>query len=228
MVLHRRTGRLAGRGESRHGRRWPCRWGRRRRRRGSHGSRLKRRRKRLHHRRRRRRMHGRRSLKRGRRRRRSRWGRRRLDGRCGRWRRLRARCGRRSRRRGRARVCVQICPEFLDSLHRRRDHIDGSGELAALNQVVRRSGGQPPSHFGRQVARRVVHRKHMQQYLRARGGLRRPKDLRLTFMSEALQLIFLIKAHDQRTAPPLRRRPAGASSSNAFIFQRLREVGVVS
>ena len=150
------------------------------------------------------------------------WGRRRRRRRRGphRSRRRRRRCRSRRLRRAR-RMRMKVSPQVEHRVVRRRHDIDCPGKLAGLDQVGRGTTGQPALHLRRQVARRVVHRKHVQKNLQTRSVLGRAEHLCLALMSEALQLIFLIEAHDRPSTPAGPRRNAGPfpptpSFSNVF------------
>ena len=123
---------------------------------------------------------------------------------------------------------LEVRSQVPDCIVQRCDHIDRAGKLPGLQQVVCRTCRKPALHFGRQVSGGVVHRKNVKKNFQAGRRLGGAKHLRLTLMSETLQLIFFVEAHDRPTSLTGPRGKARPFSSNAFIFKRLPKVSVVS
>lgn len=125
-------------------------------------------------------------------------------------------------------VSVEVGAEVEHRLLRRRDDVDGPGELAGLKQVGGGTGGEAPADLGGQIARGLIHREDVQKHLARGGALRGPEDLGFALMGKALQLVLFVETHARRSPPrPIAPRPFDFSS-NAFIFKRLPIVSVVS
>ncbi|MBK7931628.1 MAG: hypothetical protein IPJ98_30370 [Bryobacterales bacterium] len=123
---------------------------------------------------------------------------------------------------------MEVGAEVEHGLLRRRDDVNGPGELAGLKQIGGGTCGKPPADLGGQIAGGLIHREDVEEHLARGGALRGPEDLGFALMGKALQLVLFVETHARRSPPrPMAPRPFDFSS-NAFIFKRLPIFSVVS